>query len=197
MRNRWLATSVLAAAAVVGLAACGSSSSSDPSAASTPKATSTANSSSTTDTAAGIKTMSVSGRVVLTDSAGFVLYWFANDTPAVSNCNGSCASYWPPVIGTPSLASGVSLSGKLGTIKRSNGQLQATYDGHPLYTFKSDTSAGEDSGNALNASGGLWWAMTASGAKIKAKGKSTSPSSGGSSPSPSPSSGSGSGGYGY
>jgi predicted lipoprotein with Yx(FWY)xxD motif len=193
MRNRWLATSVLAAAAVVGLAACGSSSSNPPSAASTPKANSAANSS--TVTATGIKLMSVSGHQVLTDSAGFVLYWFANDTPTASNCNNSCASYWPPVIGTPSLASGVALSGKLGTIKRSNGQLQATYDGHPLYTFKSDTSAGMDSGNALNASGGLWWAMTASGIKIKAKGSSSSGSSG-STPSPSPSSG-GSGGYGY
>jgi predicted lipoprotein with Yx(FWY)xxD motif len=192
MRNRWLATSLLAAAAVVGLAACGSSSSSTPTAANSPKATSTANSSSSTDMAAGIKTMTINGRQVLTDSAGFVLYWFALDTPSASNCNGSCATYWPPVLGTPSLASGVSLTGKLGTIKRSDGQLQATYDGHPLYTFKSDTSAGEDSGNALNAAGGLWWAMTASGEKIKAKGSS---SSGSTSPTTSPSSGSG--GYGY
>jgi predicted lipoprotein with Yx(FWY)xxD motif len=195
MGNRWLATSLLAAAAVVGLAACGSSSSNPPSAANTPKATSTANSSATTTASAtGIKLMSIGGRKVLTDSAGFVLYWFALDTSTASNCNGSCATYWPPVIGTPSLASGVTLSGKLGTIKRSDGQIQATYDGHPLYTFKSDTSAGMDSGNALDASGGLWWAMTASGVKIKAKGSSSSGSSGAT---PTPSSTGGSGGYGY
>jgi predicted lipoprotein with Yx(FWY)xxD motif len=117
--------------------------------------------------AAGIKTTSIDGKTVLTDSAGFVLYWFAIDTSTTSKCNGSCATYWPPLLGTPSLASGVSLSGKLGTIKRSSGQIQATYDGRPLYTYKGDTKAGMDSGNALNLSGGLWWAMTSSGAKIK------------------------------
>jgi len=194
MRNRWLAASVLAAAAVVGLAACGSSSSSTPTAASTKDSTSGTTSSSS-DMAAGIKTTSIDGRVILTDSAGFVLYWYAMDTSTTSNCNGSCASYWPPLIGKPSLASGVSLTGALGTIKRSNGQLQATYDGHPLYLFKSDTSAGMASGNDLNASGGLWWAMTSTGKKIKKSlsSSSSSGSSGSSSPSPS----SGSGGYGY
>ena len=195
MSNRWLVTSVLAAAAVVGLAACGSSSSTPPSAASTPKATSTANNSSSTDMATGIKTMTISGHQVLTDSAGFVLYWFALDTPTASNCSGSCATYWPPVIGTPSLASGISLTGKLGTVKRSNGQLQATYDGRPLYTYKGDTSAGQDTGNALNASGGLWWAMTASGSEIKAK--SSGSGGGGSGGSSGGSGGSGGGGYGY
>jgi predicted lipoprotein with Yx(FWY)xxD motif len=186
MRNRWLAASLLAAAAVVGLAACGSSSSNPPTAPSTPKATSTGNAASSSDMAAGIKTASIGGRVVLTDSAGYVLYWFANDTPTTSKCSGTCATYWPPLLGTPSLASGVSLAGTLGTIKRSNGQIQATYDGHPLYTFKSDSKAGMDSGNGIDTSGGYWWAMTASGVKIKK----TSSSSGGSGSS-------GSGGYGY
>ncbi len=197
MRNRWLAASVLAAAAVVGLAACGSASSSTPSSSSTskpPAASSTSGTGSTTSStsasAAGLKLTTISGHKVLTDSQGFVIYWFANDTPTTSNCNGSCASYWPPLTGTPSPAPGVTLSGTLGTIKRADGVIQATYDGHPLYLFKSDTSAGTDSGNDLNASGGLWWAMTASGAKIKAKSSSSSSGSSGSS-------GSGGGAYGY
>jgi predicted lipoprotein with Yx(FWY)xxD motif len=188
MRNRWLAASILAAAAVVGLAACGGSTSSTP-----PPAASTTNpasSSASTNMAAGIKTMAIEGRTVLTDSAGFVLYWFAPDTPTTSKCNGSCATYWPPLIGTPSLASGVSLTGKLGTIKRANGQLQATYDGHPLYLFKSDTSAGQWTGNDIVESGGKWWLMTSTGAKLRKKDTASAPSSG-SSPS------SGSGGYGY
>ena len=195
MRNRWLAASVLAAAAVVGLAACGGSSSSTPTAANTGNANTGSNTSSNTATASGIKTMSIDGRKVLTDSSGFVLYWFAPDTPTKSTCNGSCATYWPPLMGTPSLASGVTLAGKLGTIKRANGQLQATYDGHPLYLFKSDTSAGQWTGNDLNASGGLWWMMTSSGKKLAKK--DTATSSSGSSGSGSSGSGGGSGGYGY
>jgi predicted lipoprotein with Yx(FWY)xxD motif len=201
MRNRWLAASVLAAAAVVGLAACGgSSSSSTPTAASTGN-TNTGSNTSASVSATGIKTSVINGHTVLTDSSGFVLYWYAPDTPTTSKCAGTCATYWPPLIGTPSLASGVTLAGKLGTIKRANGQLQATYDGHPLYLFKSDTSAGQWSGNNLNASGGLWWMMTSTGKKDMHKDTATSSSgssgSGSSGSSGSSGGSSGSGGYGY
>jgi predicted lipoprotein with Yx(FWY)xxD motif len=193
MRNRWLAASGLAAAAVVGLAACGgggSTSSTPPSSSSTTNNQAAANtgSSNTSPTASGLKFTMINGKKVLTDAQGFVLYWFAIDTPTKSNCNGTCATYWPPVTGTPTLAAGVKLAGKLGTIARANGTMQATYDGHPLYTFKSDTSAGKDTGNGINTSGGLWWAMTASGAKLTAT---SSSGSGGSS------GGSGGGSYGY
>ncbi len=127
--------------------------------------------------AAGLKTTSVNGRVVLTDAAGFVVYWYAPDTSTSSACNGGCATVWPPLIGTPSLASGVALTGKLGTIKRADGQLQATYDGHPLYLYKPDTTSTMATGNAV---GGVWWLMTATGKKITAKVTSTSGSSSGS-----------------
>jgi predicted lipoprotein with Yx(FWY)xxD motif len=46
--------------------------------------------------------------------------------------------------------------GRLGTITRSGGTIQATYDGHPLYTYIGDSAAGQDSGNDLNLNGGLW-----------------------------------------
>ena len=196
MRNRWLAASVLAAAAVVGLAACGGSSSSTPTATNTGGNTNTGTNTSTTASASGLKTSVINGHTVLVDSAGMVLYWFAPDTPTTSNCNGQCATFWPPLIGTPSLASGVTLAGKLGTIKRANGQMQATYDGHPLYLFKSDTSAGDWTGNAINASGGLWWMMTSTGKRDMHKDPTKATSSSGSSGSGSGSSGSGSGGSG-
>jgi predicted lipoprotein with Yx(FWY)xxD motif len=90
------------------------------------------------------------------------LYWFAPDTSTTSKCTGSCATYWPPVKGPATAGSGV--TGTLGTITRSDGTTQATYDGHPLYTYAGDTAPGQAKGNGLNASGGLWYEMTASGA---------------------------------
>src|ERR1035441_9311127 len=157
MQNRWWAAASLAAATVI-LAACGSSATS-----STPTASAAASAlSSMATSGAGIKTASTSIGSVLTSASGLTLYWFAPDTATTSACNGSCAAYWPPVISKMTAASGVSLPGKFGTIKRSDGQLQATYAGHPLYTYKGDTAAGQTHGNGLNASGGLWWAVTRS-----------------------------------
>jgi predicted lipoprotein with Yx(FWY)xxD motif len=188
MRNRWWAAPVLAGAAVV-LAACGSSTSPASSNTSGPAAGNSATSSAPSSTAAQsgltIGTRSTSIGTVLVNAQGKTLYWFAIDTSTTSKCTGACATYWPPVIGTPKAASGSNLTMKFGTITRSGGQLQATYDGHPLYTYAGDTSAGQTGGNAKNLSGGLWWAMTPSGSKLGAKPAAhTSTSSGG-------------GGYGY
>jgi predicted lipoprotein with Yx(FWY)xxD motif len=178
--NRYWAAPVLAGAAAATIAACGSSapssSGSPPSTTQTTPQPGSSGSSSPAASGAAISTRSTGIGTVLVNAQGRTLYWFAKDTPAMSNCTGSCATYWPPLMGKPTAASGTSLPKGLGTITRSGGQLQATYDGHPLYTYVSDTSAGMTSGNGLNASGGLWWAMTPSGAKAAGSG-SSSPSS--------------------
>ena len=101
-----------------------------------------------------LKTATVGGVTVLTNATGRTLYWFAPDTPATSRCTGSCALYWPPVTGDPTAGPGV--TGKLGTIKRPNGGLEATYNGHPLYTYVGDTAPGQAKGNNLDLNGGLW-----------------------------------------
>ncbi len=177
MRNRWLVGPGLVAVAVV-LAACGSKTSPTDPAASSPAAPATAQADAGVSSVT-IKTMSTSKGVVLATSRGRTLYWFANDTSTKSNCNGSCASYWPPVIGTPVAAAGTSLPHGFGTIKRADGQIQATYDGHPLYTYTGDTAKRQVNGNDVNASGGLWWAATPSGSELGAT--KSSGSSGGSS----------------
>jgi predicted lipoprotein with Yx(FWY)xxD motif len=103
----------------------------------------------------------MSGQQVVTNAAGFTLYWFVPDTATTSKCTGSCATFWPPVKGPATAMSGV--TGKLGTITRSDGTTQATYAGHPLYTFVKDTAPGQAQGNGLNLSGGVWHEMTVSG----------------------------------
>jgi predicted lipoprotein with Yx(FWY)xxD motif len=108
-----------------------------------------------------LKTTTIHGATVLTNAKGFTLYWFAPDTPTKSVCNGSCAAYWPPVPGHATAGPGV--TGTLATITRSDGSSQATYNGHPLYTYVSDTSPGQDNGNNLNLNGGLWHDVPVSG----------------------------------
>jgi predicted lipoprotein with Yx(FWY)xxD motif len=158
------------AAAAAALAACGSSGTSS---------SSGGGSSAHAAAATGsLKTTKIGGVTVLTNAKGFTLYSFAPDTPTKSNCNGTCAQNWPPVTG-PATVPGV--KGSFGTIRRSNGATQATFDGHPLYTFVGDKAPGQNKGNGLNAAGGLWHEVTTSG----------------SAPVGSSASGSGSGGYGY
>jgi predicted lipoprotein with Yx(FWY)xxD motif len=114
-------------------------------------------------TAAGgsLKTTRIGGVTVLTNAKGRTLYWFAPDTATRSACYGTCAAYWPPVRGAATAGPGV--TGRLGTITRSDGSVQATYDGHPLYTYVGDTGAGQANGNRLNLNGGLWYEVTPSG----------------------------------
>jgi predicted lipoprotein with Yx(FWY)xxD motif len=171
------------AALALALSACGSSTSS--SSASTPATSapaaggSSAASSAPAASGSTLDMTKINGTAVVTNSKGMTLYWFAPDSSTASKCNGSCSTYWPPVTGPVTAGSGV--SGTIGTITRADGSTQATYDGHPLYTYVGDTSPGQAKGNGLNISGGLWYEMTVSGAK---PGTGTSSSSTG-------------GGYGY
>ena len=168
MRNRLLAAMVLMAAALLA-AACGSSSPGSGGTSGTP--------SSPASSGSALKTTQISGVTVLTNAKGFTLYWFVPDTSTKSNCNGSCAQIWPPVTGPATAGSGV--TGKLGTITRSDGSTQATYDGHPLYTYTADTAPGQANGNGINASGGVWHEVTASGAAAPASSPSASSGGGG------------------
>ena len=108
-----------------------------------------------------LKTAKIGGITVLTNGNGLTLYWFAPDTPTTSRCTGSCTAYWPPVTGSPMAGPGV--TGTLGTIKRPGGAVQATYDGHPLYTYVGDSGPGQARGNNLYLNGGLWYEVRVPG----------------------------------
>ena len=168
MRKIWSAAGL--AAAVLAIAACASSASSS----STPPAAG-ASSPAASSSATTLKSTTINGTTVLTNAAGFTLYWFAPDTSTTSKCTGSCATYWAPVKGPATAGSGV--TGTLATITRPDGTTQATYNGHPLYTYAADSAPGQAKGNGLNVSGGLWHEVTVSGSAGPAS--SPSPSSGG------------------
>jgi len=160
-------------------AACSSSSTTTPKSSSSPSAAGASSApASASSSGTALKTATIGGVTVLTNARGFTLYSFVPDTATKSNCNGACATYWPPVKGPATAGSGV--TGTLTTITRSDGSMQAAYDGHPLYTYAGDTAPGQAKGNGLNLSGGVWNEVTASG---------------GAAPAQSSSSGSGGGGY--
>ena len=172
-RLRMLLALLAVAAAAAVLAACSSSATS-----STGGSTKTPTSSPAAATAGSLKIATIGGVTVLTNAKGFTLYSFAPDTATKSNCNAGCVQYWPPVKGPATAGSGV--TGTLTTIKRSDGSMQAAYDGHPLYTYVGDTAPGQAKGNGLNLSGGVWHQVTASGGAAPAQSSSSGSSGGGS-----------------
>jgi predicted lipoprotein with Yx(FWY)xxD motif len=98
---------------------------------------------------------------------GRTLYLFEKDKTSKSTCSGQCAQFWPPLLtsGKPK-AGGKAKGSLLGTTRRSDGKLQVTYKGHPVYTFSQDTKAGQTKGEGLKAFGAEWYALAPSGKKI-------------------------------
>lgn len=91
---------------------------------------------------------------ILTNEAGFTLYFFAPDASGNSNCLGNCADTWPPFfVESLTLDAGLSAS-DFGTITRDDDQTQLTYKGWPLYTFSNDAQAGQINGDGA---GGTWF----------------------------------------
>ena len=160
----------LAALASVALiaAGCGSSSSSSsaPAATSSP-ATSTASASSAAAAGTSVGIAKDSNGTYLTGATGRALYLWVADANGKSSCNGACAKVWPPLLtkGSPVAATGVN-AGDLGTVTRSDGSLQVTYKGHPLYYFVTDTGAGKTTGEGSNSFGAKWWLVAPSGSAL-------------------------------
>jgi predicted lipoprotein with Yx(FWY)xxD motif len=149
---------VIAGVSVVSLALLGTALAGANTGASAPAASSGQPSSSSAQV---LKTTTIKGVAVVTNTKGFTLYWFAPDTPTKSVCNGSCAAYWPPVLGAQKAGPGV--TGTLGTITRADGSTQATYDGHPLYTYIGDNGPGQANGNNIDLNGGFWYEVKVTG----------------------------------
>jgi predicted lipoprotein with Yx(FWY)xxD motif len=105
---------------------------------------------------------------ILFDGRGFALYAFTKDTARRSNCSGACAKAWPPFIvgGRASAAAGVK-SSLLGTVRRGDGRLQATYAGRPLYYYIGDRRRGQVLCQNVSEFGGLWLVVRPSGTLVR------------------------------
>jgi predicted lipoprotein with Yx(FWY)xxD motif len=100
---------------------------------------------------------------ILVDGKGMTLYLFTKDTPNTSNCNGQCLVAWPALLGKPTAGKGVDDS-KLGSFTRSDGSVQASYNGWPLYYWKDDAKAGDATGQNVN---NVWFVLDHDGNAIK------------------------------
>jgi len=97
---------------------------------------------------------------ILVDASGQVVYLFTKDTATASTCGGTCTTAWPPLLGTPTAGTGIDAT-KIGSVKRSDGSMQTTYAGHPLYEHAKDP-VGTPGGEAANSN---WYAITPAGAQ--------------------------------
>ena len=101
---------------------------------------------------------------ILVDGKGMTVYLWVADTATTSTCYTTCATFWPPVLttGAPKAGAGAQAS-LLGTTTRTDGMVQVTYAGHPLYYFQKDKQAGDATGQGSNGFGALWWVMSPAG----------------------------------
>jgi predicted lipoprotein with Yx(FWY)xxD motif len=170
------AFALLAVAAALAIAGCGSSGSSS-SSGSTSAGGAYGSGGSTGATTASSEAPKPAGEIanvslakvgdlgmVLVDSKGFTLYDFHKDKGGKSACYGNCAVDWPPLMtsGAPTAGNGAN-GGMLGTVERTDGTTQVTYNGHPLYTYILDKKPGEGNGNDAKAFGGQWYALMGNG----------------------------------
>lgn len=186
IRSRYAFLAGIAALSLVAAACSSSAKTSSPPASSAP-AGAQSSSSSSSGGAVTIETKTGAMGTYLVNGAGMSLYMFASDTSSKSACTGQCLTYWPPVTGTATASGGANAS-MLGTITGTDGKMQVTYGGHPLYTFTEDTSPGDTKGQGSTNFGAKWWLVAPSGQIIQG-------SSAGGSSSSSSSSSSGGGGW--
>lgn len=136
-----------------------------------PTTTSTDPEATETDADVTLTTASSELGTILVDDEGRTLYMFDNDTGGESTCYDDCASTWPPVTGTAAAGDGVDAS-LIGTTMRTDGTVQVTYNGLPLYLFAGDSAAGDVNGQGVND---IWWVVGPDGESITAANATSSP----------------------
>ena len=102
---------------------------------------------------------------IIADSDGKTLYMYTKDTKDTSACYNACATNWPPLLADKINAKDGIDAKLIGYTKRTDGNMQVTYDGMPLYYWVKDQKPGDTTGQAV---GGVWWVLQADGKPIMA-----------------------------
>ncbi|MFG3338376.1 hypothetical protein [Glycomyces sp. NPDC048151] len=165
IRHQRACAAAAAAFALLGAAACGDSDGgsdggpygADPTSASeSPSESPTA----AADASLGTATDDDHGEF-LVDSDGFALYLFTTDTPNTPTCYDSCATAWPPMIAGGDVgANGAVDAALIGTVERTDGTMQVTYNGWPLYYYAQDDEPGETEGQGVQ---NVWYLVGPNG----------------------------------
>ena len=183
MRHPSLFAATALAAVSIAAAGCGSSSKSTSNAGGyapvhttstqSAAASSTTSASTTPASSTGTAVVVVStkhdklGTILTAGSKHLTVYMFEGDKGASSACIGACAKVWPPVTSSAAAsASGAAVAADLGTIRRSDGTMQVTYKGHPLYWFARDGDASDAYGQGIVGFGSSWYVISPSGNKV-------------------------------
>jgi len=167
--RRTILFSITALVAAATLTACGSSgndtsggygdstpSSEASSAAKTPAAAAASTDLATAETSLG---------TVVVDGKGMTAYYFLKDTKdsGASACSGDCAAAWPAITTENATPTVTGVTGEVGTITGTDGKLQVTIDGRPIYTFAQDKAPGDVNGQGLNS---VWYVIAPDGTEI-------------------------------
>ncbi len=168
MRIKLLPFTLTLVAALAGCASSSSSAKDDPAAPAAAKAPVTSTTAAARSRGSKLKVVSSDYGRILADGHGRALYLFSADTGKGSNCQGDCAKAWPPYLvkSKPTAVSGAK-PGRVGTVRRSDGKLQATYAGHPVYYYVGDRSPGEVNCQAAVEFGGYWYVLRADGRAVR------------------------------
>jgi predicted lipoprotein with Yx(FWY)xxD motif len=113
-----------------------------------------------------VKVVSSQYGPVLADRRGQAFYLFASEKTARSRCYGACEQRWPAVLarGRPRAGPGAK-SRLLGTTRRTDGRLQLTYAGHPMYYYLGD-APGRILCQGVDEFGGLWLVVRSNGKPV-------------------------------
>jgi predicted lipoprotein with Yx(FWY)xxD motif len=151
-RTGWMAAIPLAAVVTVVAAGCGSGGIARRG---TTRHAGTSPGAASSTTTAVVKARRSTLRKILTNGKGHAVYLFEMDTGTKPSCYGACATAWPPVLTTGHPVAGSAITAALpGTVRRTNGTLQVTYAGHPLYYFSADQKPSDISGEGTQDFGG-------------------------------------------